>query len=907
MTFDLNQLPVGSEDSPEPTASDEGYGRRSRKSDSADDTVESPVRAQRIALVRHIAFLALALVFIGVGLWRRDEMLEYLGWSLVPMGGWALVFVYLLFTRTSWIMSRLRSAASSLLICLGGGAVLGIFDAPLGAVSGATMGGMLGEFLAREPFDWDRYNIVLWQQLQGWARAFVLFGLGVALQFPSGSAAVAKITAVGLMILMSSAISFMSSSATFITSIASKLRSSTSSVRQTPSELEDGGPSSDVEDPQFVPVASTVAASYSSGSSFDPYVHRESPAVADPLERVVIGLGQTVYAKPMTESDRTSPPSDLQVDRIETKPLAESDWVPTPVNIGEDQMVTATLDQPQHTEEFDGSVMLTEVPRSNQDEIEVGIQPDPDGMTVEEDALTSLDLLELEGDGTMLLSDESVLEKPPLEEPASIGKATRVEAAINDFPWYLPPVDFMAEPPGGGVTASEIESTSRLIEETLAQHAVDVTVDQVRVGPTITMYGLKPGWKGTRPNSKAVAQRVRVDAILNREKDIALALMCPNIRFESVVPGASVVGIEVPNAEPTPVNLRSVIDTTEWEDFVKSAALPVPLGMGSGGEPIMADFAKMPHTLVAGATGSGKSVCMNTIVSGLLLCRTPLEVRMVMIDPKRVELTPYQGVPHLYTPVVVEAERAVAVLKALTREMMDRFATLESAGVKNISTYNDRAETKMPYLVVLVDELADLMLTASNEVEQLLVRLAQLGRATGVHLIVATQRPSVDVVTGLIKANFPSRISFSVMSQVDSRTILDSNGAEKLLGKGDMLYKPIDLSKPVRVQGAYLDESEIESIVGYWVRAGSPPLPQLDVDSNSEEEIPGVTGTGGGGDSLVSAAMDLARDQKTLSTSLLQRRLKIGYPRAARLMDELEDAGIVGPGEPGKPRKVLQR
>jgi S-DNA-T family DNA segregation ATPase FtsK/SpoIIIE len=312
----------------------------------------------------------------------------------------------------------------------------------------------------------------------------------------------------------------------------------------------------------------------------------------------------------------------------------------------------------------------------------------------------------------------------------------------------------------------------------------------------------------------------------------------------------------------------------------------------------------MPHTLVAGSTGSGKSVCINAIITGLIMTKTPLEVRLVMIDPKRVELTPYQGIPHLYTDVVVEADRAVIVLKSLVDEMMGRFRQLEKAGVKNISAYNEKVKEKMPYLVILVDELADLMLTGAGEVERLLVRLAQLGRATGLHLVVATQRPSVDVVTGLIKANFPSRISFAVMSQIDSRTILDSPGAEKLLGRGDMLYMPIDKPKPSRVQGAFLNDDEIEGVVTAWQNAGGPPLPELHVtfdEAGSEDGLSSSSGT----DSLFDQAVDLTRSQKTLSVSLLQRRLRIGYPRAARLMDELEDEGIVGAGEPGKPRPVL--
>ena len=495
--------------------------------------------------------------------------------------------------------------------------------------------------------------------------------------------------------------------------------------------------------------------------------------------------------------------------------------------------------------------------------------------------------------------------------PTEVEAAKDVAAPVPDYsaaqryPWHLPNRDMLAIAKPGGITQEEIDTTSRAVEESLGQFGIDVSVDQVRQGPTVTMYGLSPGWKG-RSEENTGGQRVRVDTILNREKDIALALASPSLRFEAPVPGESVVGIEVPNSHPTEVTLRSVMDTPEWEAFAKTAALPVPLGLGSGGEPVMADLSRMPHTLVAGSTGSGKSVCMNAIISGLILTKTPLELRLVMIDPKRVELTPYQGIPHLYHPVIVEADRAVIVLRSLVDEMMGRFRQLEQAAVKNIASYNEKMDEKMPYLVILVDELADLMLTAAGDVERLLVRLAQLGRATGVHLVVATQRPSVDVVTGLIKANFPSRISFAVMSQIDSRTILDSTGAEKLLGRGDMLYMPIDKPKPSRVQGAFLNDHEIEGVVSSWQGMGGPPLPELTVSfDDAGADNGGTASSATDGDSLFDQAASLAQSQQTLSVSLLQRRLRIGYPRAARLMDELEDEGVVGAGEPGKPRPVL--
>jgi DNA segregation ATPase FtsK/SpoIIIE-like protein len=491
-----------------------------------------------------------------------------------------------------------------------------------------------------------------------------------------------------------------------------------------------------------------------------------------------------------------------------------------------------------------------------------------------------------------------------VEEAEEVGVPVADYSAAHRFRWQLPNLDMLAIAKPGGITQDEIDSTSKKVEESLGQFGIDVSVDQVRQGPTVTMYGLSPGWKGR--SEENTGQRVRVDTILNREKDIALALASPNLRFEAPVPGESVVGIEVPNSHPTEVTLRSVMDTPEWKIYAESAALPVPLGLGSGGEPVMADLSRMPHTLVAGSTGSGKSVCMNAIITGLIMTKTPMELRLIMIDPKRVELTPYQGIPHLYHPVIVESDRAVIVLRSLVDEMMGRFRQLEQAGVKNIASYNEKIDERMPYLVILVDELADLMLTAAGDVERLLVRLAQLGRATGVHLVVATQRPSVDVVTGLIKANFPSRISFAVMSQIDSRTILDSVGAEKLLGRGDMLYMPIDKPKPSRVQGAFLNDHEIEGVVSSWQGMNSPVLPELVVSfDDAGADNNGTASNAADGDSLFDQAANLASSQKTLSVSLLQRRLRIGYPRAARLMDELEDEGVVGAGEPGKPRPVL--
>ncbi len=449
------------------------------------------------------------------------------------------------------------------------------------------------------------------------------------------------------------------------------------------------------------------------------------------------------------------------------------------------------------------------------------------------------------------------------------------------------------------LSKDEITDTKKIIINTLAAHGVNTTIEKHTSGPSVTMYQLKPGW--VDENEK---KRVKVEQVLRREKDLALALGSPNIRFEAVLDGVqNSMGIEIPNLSPNTVDFKEVIEFENLKDSEKYL-LPAPLGQGMDGIPRIIDLSRMPHLLVAGSTGSGKSVFINSIITGLLSTRKPDDVRMVLIDPKRVELTPYANIPHLYTEdVIVDTEKAVSVLSATVEEMMVRFKILEKVGVKNISDFNKKMSKshKMWNILVVIDELADLMLQAGSEIERLIVRLAQLGRATGIHLVVATQRPSVDVVTGLIKANFPSRVSFAVMSQIDSRTVLDGVGAEKLIGKGDMLFSPIDNAQMSRIQGVLLTENDIQSITSQWEPYNEKyPLEMLEI---LEEE--NINNTQISGDSLYEQAVDLSSQSKTLSTSLLQRRLRIGYPRAARLMDELEENGIVGPGEAGKPRRVL--
>ena len=498
----------------------------------------------------------------------------------------------------------------------------------------------------------------------------------------------------------------------------------------------------------------------------------------------------------------------------------------------------------------------------------------------------------------------------------------------NREQWGKPSIQMLESVQDRGVPEDQIRETAETIRQTFEDYDIEVEIGNIKYGPTVTMYGIIPGWvrryKQVKledefgnpikdQNGKQIVKRqeqktrVKVDSILSREKDLSLALRTPSLRIETPVMGKAQVGIEIPNKEPAPVTLRSIMESPEYKKMSPKADLPVALGKGTGGENIALDLAKMPHLLIAGATGSGKSVALNAIVAGLLMERSPAEMRMLLVDPKRVELTPYNGIPHLLCPVIVEVDQVVGMLKGVINEMMTRYRQMEEIGVRNIEGYNKRMrDDKMPFLLVVIDELADLMMTAAFDVEQSLCRLAQLGRATGIHLILATQRPSVDVVTGLIKANFPSRISFGVTSHIDSRTILDTNGAEKLLGKGDMLYLPRDAARPMRAQGAFISDKEIDRLIDFWQTTPRAWLPNVNLrpvseDDSEDSDADISTST----DALFDKAVELAHTHMKLSTSLLQRRLRIGYPRAARLMDELEENGVVSAGDGSKSRDVI--
>ena len=471
--------------------------------------------------------------------------------------------------------------------------------------------------------------------------------------------------------------------------------------------------------------------------------------------------------------------------------------------------------------------------------------------------------------------------------------------------WNLPPTELLNKGESQPVPPTILQQMSQQIEKALADHRIDVEVDEVRTGPRIIQFGLVPGWVKLYRNSKSAksraneppledASRVKVQDIVARQTDLALALKTPYLRIEAPVPGEALVGLEVPNPCPRSVVLRSVVESEPFQKVAAKNGLPVALGEDTAGEPVAGDLSGLPHLLIAGATGSGKSVCTNTIVSSLLLTNGPDKLRMVMVDPKRVELTPFNGIPHLVAPVIVDTDEVLSVLRAMQNEMTRRYKLMEEIGARNIKGYNEKSGEHMPFLVIVIDELADLMMAASYEVEQGLVRLAQLGRAAGIHLIVATQRPSVKVVTGLLKANVPARIAFSVASQVDSRVILDTGGAEKLMGKGDMLLLNSDSPKPRRVQGTYVSDLEIEKLVEFWKQQSGPPLPEIPLDESYSPE-PGSHKDEDDEDDVLDKARELAERYQNLSASVLQRRLQVGYPKAMKLMKQLEEEGLVSP------------
>ena len=507
----------------------------------------------------------------------------------------------------------------------------------------------------------------------------------------------------------------------------------------------------------------------------------------------------------------------------------------------------------------------------------------------------------------ILESDELQMAKQ--DEIASVNGAS-FDDGKTASEWKLPSLDLLEN---GSVKSAPQETLSEMaacIESTMSDHAVEVSVTDVKTGPRIIRFGLVPGRIKKNRDAKAADKkssvdlgRVKVQSIVAREADLALALKTSSLRIQPQVPGEGFVGLEVPNPNPSVVPLKSVVTDPEFQKIVKHGGLPIALGQDTGGEPVVANLLSLPHLLVAGSTGSGKSVCINSVVMSLLLSNRPDRLRMLMVDPKRVELTPFNGIPHLYAPVIVDPEEVLDVLAALLREMFRRYKLMEDIGVRNIVGYNQKSKEQMPYALLIIDELADLMMTSGYEVEQSLVRLAQLGRATGIHLILCTQRPSVKVVTGLLKANIPGRVAFAVASQVDSRVILDGSGADKLLGKGDMLYLSAQSPTPQRIQGTFVADSEFEAVIDFWKEQKGPPLPDMPLtEPDEDEEFERVPED----DELLQKARELCDKYQHVSPAMLQRRLQVGYTRAMQLLEVLEEEGVVAAGDPGKSRQVVK-
>ena len=464
----------------------------------------------------------------------------------------------------------------------------------------------------------------------------------------------------------------------------------------------------------------------------------------------------------------------------------------------------------------------------------------------------------------------------------------------EDRVWKYPSLDILSDLEKGKADRGDIKGNAAIIEKTLESFGITARVVEVNLGPTVTQYALE------------VALGTKLSKITALERDLALALAAPTgtIRIEAPIPGRSLVGIELPNRSPEIVPLRKMMESDTMKS--SSSKLAVVLGLDVSGKALITEIGRMPHVLIAGQTGSGKSVCINTFLASLLLRTTPSEVKLILVDPKRVELTSYNGIPHLLTSVIFEPEKVVSALRWILSEMDRRYKLFAQAGARNIDSYNEMSGFQaLPFIVLVIDELADIILFSPVEVEDSVTRIAQMSRATGIHMVLATQRPSVNVITGLIKANIPCRIAFAVASQVDSRVILDTQGAEKLLGRGDMLYLPPEQAKPIRIQGAFIGDKEINSLVSYLKNQGISPQYTEDVTTMTKSGMPRVAGVDGDLDSLFSEAIRIVCQYDRASASLLQRRLSIGYARAARIIDQLEAAGVVGPAEGSKPREVL--
>jgi S-DNA-T family DNA segregation ATPase FtsK/SpoIIIE len=503
------------------------------------------------------------------------------------------------------------------------------------------------------------------------------------------------------------------------------------------------------------------------------------------------------------------------------------------------------------------------------------------------------------------LTDKSYPKSPVQEKPEKSSFQTQIpppQTAAN-APWHYPPLSLLTDNASGKADRGNVNSNAAIIEKTLEAFGITAKIVEVNLGPAVTQYALE------------VAIGTKLSKINALSNDLALALAAPTgqIRIEAPIPGRSLVGIELPNRAPEFVSLKKILEDDKLKHH--KSKLAVALGLDVSGQPIVADLARMPHVLIAGQTGSGKSVCINSFIASLLFRCSPQELNLILVDTKRVELTGYNGIPHLLAPVIVEREKVLSALKWAMTEMDKRYKLFSEVGARNLESYNELSGFQaMPYLIIFIDELADIMLFAPVEVEDTITRIAQMARATGIHLVIATQRPSVDIITGLIKANIPARIAFAVSSMIDSRVIIDQPGAEKLLGRGDMLYIPPDAAKPSRIQGAYISDKEIHQLIDFLKKQGIAPnytqevtTMAVNIGRRSGRNLGPMTTDGENHDELYDEALRLILQHDNASASFLQRKLNIGYARAARIIDQMQMAGVVGPGEGSKAREILSR
>ena len=859
----------------------------------------------------------------------RDGAVETLGLGIVPLSLWVAAVVALAIWKRGWLRPW-NIWVGSIAYLAAAFAIFGYFHPDEGPVAAfaahvdASLGGTVGDAIRGES---------AWL---GGLRAFALIAAGTAIAAPRLSLDVAKLLGrAGVMVYVAFAMAGAAVASMFGRIYKPDRSNEAAADRRESEALRRALEAQEANAGRF-PYTGRESAAEPGLSTLDPMypeqdaVSQETAGPADdeladaavPEPAMARANGADEYHEAFAE------PAMAQADELDEEYVEADDHEPAGALTAQ-QAVTVAEPPESTTHDADGEgssdALEPDPPAFDGPRIEtiVGVRPPSPSSSARYNRFWDRSAAEPPQDrnGHIVEPVESTVDETTEPDPEPVRPGQQAS-------WDLPDRSMVRNEDEGGISDEEMARTSRTIQQTLAEYNIEVEIGQMKPGPAVTMYGLVPGWirrykqvKATDENGRPRLDesgkpivtrienktRVKVDSIISREKDLSLALKTPSIRIETPVLGESLVGIEVPNPSLSVVTLGRLMETPEYKKMSAKAKLPIILGKGTGGEPVVVDLASMPHLLVAGATGSGKSVCINAIVSCLLMEKSPEEMRLLMVDPKRVELTPYNGIPHLVTPVVVESDQVVGLLKGLIREMLNRYRQMEEVGARNIESFNRRQPEKMPYIVLAVDELADLMMTASFEVEQALCRLAQLGRATGIHLIIATQRPSVDVVTGLIKANFPTRISFGVSSQIDSRTILDSVGAEKLLGRGDMLYLAVDASRPKRVQGVFISDEECEDIVDFWQKTPRGPIADVSLHAvgDEDEADDGGKDADGDRDEMLQKAIDLAQHHKKLSTSLLQRRLRIGYPRAARLMDQLEDEGVVGPGDGSKSRDVI--